>query len=63
VHRDRALKYVSSQLSGIEATEGVEAEANHHPLLIKILADEMNIKRMFEKLVDPHHHHSFFSCL
>lgn len=42
----RALKYVCSQLSGIEATEGVEAEANHHPLLIKILADEMNIKRM-----------------
>ncbi|CAO0799793.1 unnamed protein product [Mucor circinelloides] len=33
-----------AQLSGIEATEGVEAEANHHPLLIKILADEMNIK-------------------
>ncbi|KAK4509495.1 uncharacterized protein ATC70_007847 [Mucor velutinosus] len=33
-----------AQLSGIEATEGVEAEANHHPLLIRILADEMNIK-------------------
>lgn len=39
--------YIYSQLSGIQATEGVEAEANHHPLLIQILADEMNVKRMF----------------
>ncbi|KAG2195825.1 hypothetical protein INT46_010850 [Mucor plumbeus] len=33
-----------AQLSGIQATEGVEAEANHHPLLIHILADEMNVE-------------------
>lgn len=33
-----------SQLSGITATEGVESEANHHPLLIRILADDMNVK-------------------
>lgn len=37
--------YLYSQLSGVTATEGVEAEANHHPLLIHILAEEMNIKR------------------
>lgn len=33
-----------AQLSGITATDGVESEANHHPLLIRILADEMNIQ-------------------
>ncbi|KAI8639221.1 peptidase M18 [Parasitella parasitica] len=33
-----------AQLSGIEATEDAEATANHHPLLIQILADEMNVK-------------------
>lgn len=37
--------YIISQLSGITATEGVESETNHHPLLIRILADEMNVKR------------------
>lgn len=36
-----------SQLSGITATEGVESETNHHPLLIRILADEMNVKRKY----------------
>ncbi|KAI8991446.1 peptidase M18 [Mycotypha africana] len=33
-----------AQLSGIEPTEGVEAEANHHPILIHILAEEMSVK-------------------
>lgn len=46
-----------SQLSGITATEGVESEANHHPLLIHILADEMKIQR---KLIQRHNHYFFF---
>ena len=46
-------KVISSQLSGITATEGVESEANHHPLLIRILADEMNVKRKFQKNYYP----------
>ncbi|GAA5803977.1 peptidase M18 [Helicostylum pulchrum] len=33
-----------AQLTGVTPTEGVESEANHHPLLIRILADEMNVK-------------------
>ncbi|KAI8091166.1 peptidase M18 [Gilbertella persicaria] len=33
-----------AQLSGIQAMEGVEAQAHHHPLLIQILADEMGIQ-------------------
>nr|AME15511.1 aspartyl aminopeptidase [Actinomucor elegans] len=33
-----------AQLSGITATEGVESEANHHPLLVRILADEMKVE-------------------
>lgn len=40
--------YIISQLSGITATEGVESETNHHPLLIRILADEMNVKRKYD---------------
>ncbi|KAI8085188.1 peptidase M18 [Halteromyces radiatus] len=35
---------VKSALSGIEKQDGVESEANHHPLLIRILADELNVK-------------------
>ncbi|KAL0086539.1 peptidase M18 [Phycomyces blakesleeanus] len=30
-------------LSGSDATDGVEADATHHPLLIRILAEEMNV--------------------
>ncbi|OBZ83968.1 Aspartyl aminopeptidase [Choanephora cucurbitarum] len=33
-----------AQLSGVQATEGVESQAHHHPVLIQILADEMNVK-------------------
>ncbi|KAG0763378.1 hypothetical protein G6F57_008023 [Rhizopus arrhizus] len=33
-----------AQLTGITADEGVEADESHHPLLIRILADEMKVK-------------------
>lgn len=45
MHCKVILNICFSQLSGVTATEGVEAEANHHPLLIHILAEEMKIKR------------------
>ncbi|KAG1157110.1 hypothetical protein G6F37_007004 [Rhizopus arrhizus] len=33
-----------AQLTGITADEGVEADESHHPLLIRILADEMKVE-------------------
>ncbi|KAI8986409.1 peptidase M18 [Pilobolus umbonatus] len=35
---------VKEQLSGIQGTEGVESQQKHHPLLMKILADEMGVE-------------------
>ncbi|KAI9476156.1 MAG: peptidase M18 [Benjaminiella poitrasii] len=35
---------IKTELSGVKVTDGVEAEESHHPLLIRILADEMKVE-------------------
>lgn len=45
IYTNKLTYIIYSQLTGISTKDEVEADNSHHPLLIRILASEMNVER------------------